>query len=60
MKEDEYTPSNCPFCKTDLYNLKFFEHKENVFSMKCEFCDCTGPIALTREEAIKKWNRRTR
>ena len=60
MKEEDYIPSSCPFCNMNLYGLTFFEHTPTLFSMKCSFCECIGPIALTKDEAIKKWNRRTK
>jgi hypothetical protein len=62
MDDDKYIPKPCPFCKMDFNGLSFFKPNpaKNITCMRCTFCECQGPISTTQEEAIIKWNRRTK
>jgi hypothetical protein len=59
-ERDKYIPKPCPFCNMNCDGITFLESPDGVFSMRCEFCDSTGPIATDKDDSILKWNRRAK
>ena len=60
--EKSLTPDPCPFCGSEdlvvwgrQINSSDFGDRKYV---KCNNCDTEGPLAMNKEEAIKKWNER--
>lgn len=50
----------CPFCGEDEY-LFIHQDKETKDSwVHCCYCDCCGPMGLTKKEAIDAWNKRSK
>lgn len=47
-------PLACPFCHDN--NVNFEELDRNEFSVMCLNCGIIGPVANTKEDAIRKWN----
>lgn len=48
----------CPFCGGKA-NIDYGNGIYEIFYVFCEKCKTRNPNRLTREEAIKLWNRRT-
>ena len=60
--EKSLAPDPCPFCGSE--DLVVWGRKVNSSDfgdrkyVKCNNCDTEGPLAMNKEEAIKKWNER--
>lgn len=60
--EKSLMPKPCPFCGSE--DLVVWGRKINSSDfgdrkyVKCNNCDTEGPLAMNKEEAIKKWNER--
>jgi len=50
----------CPFCGSDNINIEYFELFANakLWYVKCDGCGCNTGYCPTKDEAVKKWNRR--
>ncbi len=49
----------CPFCSgTNIYIFNMGNDKEDSFVAECIDCESSSGYAKTKQEAIKKWNRR--
>ena len=62
-EEAMMNPQHCPYC--DPNGLKeppyIFEEllsdNEVIWNVSCGYCDASGPVRKTRDEAIEWWNR---
>ena len=49
-------PLSCPACGLPLLEVNYHETVHR-FRVTCPRCGCVGPVALTAELAVIKWNR---
>jgi Lar family restriction alleviation protein len=49
----------CPFCRSrDLAVSRLGTQDRPFFAVECEDCEATGPLAISYEGAVEKWNAR--
>ena len=48
---------NCPFCKSEDVGSSKVQAGSNSYHVCCFECGASGPVANSREEAVKLWNR---
>lgn len=49
---------DCPFCGKYQTNIDWGQRNDGQYYHFCWFCMARGPFALTKEDAIKEWNKR--
>ena len=53
----------CPWCKDEecryIDVISYYgPDKKKLYHLRCEKCECTGPVANLKEDAYTLWNRR--
>ena len=48
---------NCPFCKSEDVGSSKVQAGSNSYHVCCFECGVSEPVANSREEAVKLWNR---
>ncbi len=59
LEECDSQTKSCPFCEGRTFYIELNE-EDSMWAVFCRVCGNLGPVAVDRDGAIKRWNRRVK
>jgi Lar family restriction alleviation protein len=50
--------SNCPFCGCPILADRIVKGPGDLYDVTCGHCGASGPLSLSKKQAVKNWNTR--